>query len=138
MTEPVSDSGPENIYRGGYFPALRERLREAGRYVRQLVLDPGVAIPRAWRQLKASLARDAALFGGIFRFFTRGIANGVRNPKHRRWIIPLFALAGFAVTMSWQRCGIMGCPDVGRLARLQPGGNALVLDARGAVIADLS
>jgi penicillin-binding protein 1A len=137
MSDP-SPHEPQNIYRGGYFPALRDRLREAGRYARQLVLDPGVAIPRAGKQLRASLGRDAALFGGIFRFFTRGIANGVRNPRHRRWIIPLFALAGFAVTMSWQRCGIRGCPDVGRLASLQPGGNALVYDARGAVIADLS
>jgi penicillin-binding protein 1A len=137
MSDP-SPHEPDNIYRGGYFPRLRERLREAFRYARQLVLDPGVAIPKAWRQLKGSLGRDVAFFGGIVRFFTRGIANGVRHPKHRRWIIPLFALAGFAVTFSWQRCGITGCPDVGRLARLQPGGNALVYDARGAVIADLS
>ncbi|HEX2077073.1 MAG TPA: PBP1A family penicillin-binding protein [Longimicrobium sp.] len=137
MTDP-SPHEPENIYRGGYLPALRERLREAGRYARQLVLDPGVALPRAARALRASLGRDAAFFGGIIRFFTRGLAAGVRHPRYRRWILLLFVLAGFALTFSWQRCGIQGCPDVGRLASLQPGGNALVYDTRGNVIADLS
>ncbi|HEX2209210.1 MAG TPA: PBP1A family penicillin-binding protein [Longimicrobium sp.] len=137
MSDP-SPHEPRNIYRGGYFPALRQRLRDVFACVRQLVLDPGVAIPRAWRELKASLARDAALFGGIVRFFTRGIAAGVRHPRHRRWILPLFALAGFALTWSWQNCGITGCPDVRRLASLQPGGNALVYDIRGNVIADIS
>ena len=137
MTDP-SPHEPENIYRGGYFPALRERLADVGRFLRQLVLDPGVALPRAGRWLRASLAKDAAFFGGGARFFTRGIAAGVRHPRHRRWVLPLFALAGFGLTFSWQRCGIRGCPDVGRLAGLQPGGNALVYDARGRVIADLS
>jgi 1A family penicillin-binding protein len=138
MSDP-SPHEPENIYRGGYFPGLRQRLREVFAYARQLVLDPGVAIPKAWRQLKASLARDAAFFGGIVRFFTRGIAAGVRHPTHRRWILPLLALAGFSTTMGWQRCfSIRGCPDVGRLASLQPGGNALVYDIRNNVIADLS
>jgi 1A family penicillin-binding protein len=137
MTDPRPHE-PENIYRGGYVPALRERLRQAGRYARQLVLDPGVALPKAARALRASLGRDVAFFGSILRFFTRGVAAGVRHPTHRRWILPLFFLLGFALTFSWQRCGIRGCPDVGRLASLQPGGNALVYDARGAVIADLS
>ncbi|MBW3571548.1 MAG: PBP1A family penicillin-binding protein [Gemmatimonadetes bacterium] len=137
MSDP-SPHEPRNIYRGGYFPALRDRLRDVGRFARQLVTDPGVAIPRAGRWLRGSLAQDAALFGGMARSVTGGIAAGVRHPRHRRWIIPLFALAGFAVTFSWQRCGVTGCPDVRRLGSLQPGGNALVYDARGNVIADLS
>jgi 1A family penicillin-binding protein len=137
MSDP-SPHEPENIYRSGYFPALRARLAELWRSARQLVLDPGVALPKAARGLRASLGRDAQFFGAIVRFFTRGIANGVRNPRTRRWVLGAFVLLGFAVTFSWQRCGIQGCPDVRRLRSLQPGGNALVYDARGEVIADLS
>ena len=137
MSDPTPHE-PENIYRGGYFPALRARLGAGWRAARQLVLDPGVALPKAARALRASLGRDAAFFGAIVRFFTRGIGNGVRNPHTRRWVLGAFVLLGFAVTFSWQRCGITGCPDVRRLRSLQPGGNALVLDSRGNTIADLS
>jgi penicillin-binding protein 1A len=137
MPEPTPHE-PENLYRAGYFPALRARVAGAWRYARQLVLDPGVAIPKAWRALGESLRRDARFFAAIIRFFTRGIASGVRNPRTRKLVLGVFALMGFALTFSWQRCGIQGCPDVRRLRGLQPGGNALVYDARGGVIADLS
>jgi 1A family penicillin-binding protein len=137
MSEP-SPHEPENIYRGGYFPALRARLAGVWRYLRRLVLDPGVALPQAARALGDSLRRDAQFFGAIVRFFTRGIASGVRNPRTRRLVLGLFVLLGFLVTFSWQRCGIQGCPDVRSLRGLQPGGNALVYDVRGSVIADIS
>ncbi|HEX6912100.1 MAG TPA: PBP1A family penicillin-binding protein [Longimicrobium sp.] len=137
MTDPTPHP-PENIYRPGYVPGLRARLAAVWRSLRLLVLDPGVALPRAARWLGASLRRDAAFFGAILAFFTRGIANGVRNRRTRPWVLGAFVLLGFALTFSWQRCGIRGCPDVRRLRGLQPGGNALVYDARGGVIADLS
>jgi 1A family penicillin-binding protein len=138
---PMSDPTPrepENLYRPGYFPALRTRVAEVLRYLRRLALDPGVALPQAARGLGESLRRDAAFFGAILGFFTRGIAGGVRNPRTRRLVLGVFVLLGFALTFSWQRCGIQGCPDVRRLRGLQPGGNALVYDVRGGVIADLS
>jgi len=137
MPDP-SPHPPENLYRPGYFPALRARLAAIWGFLRQLVLDPGVALPRAARWLAGSLRRDAQFFGAILRFFTRGIANGVRNPRTRRLVLAVFVLLGFALTFSWQRCGIQGCPDVRRLRGLQPGGNALVYDAQGGVIADIS
>jgi 1A family penicillin-binding protein len=137
MSDPTPH-GPENIYRGGYFPGLRARLAAVWRYLRLLVLDPGLALPQAARWLRDSLRRDVAFFGAILRFFTRGIASGVRNRRTRRWVLGAFVLLGFALTFSWQRCGVQGCPDVRRLRGLQPGGNALVYDARGGVIADLS
>ena len=137
MSDPTPRP-PENLYRPGYFPALRARLAAAARFARRLVLDPGVALPQAARWLGQSLGRDAAFFGAIARFFTRGIANGARSPRTRRWVLGGFVLLGFALTFSWQRCGVRGCPDVRRLRGLQPGGNALVYDARGGVIADLS
>jgi penicillin-binding protein 1A len=137
MSDPTPHE-PENLYRPGYFPALRARVGAGWRAAKQLVLDPGVALPKAARSLRESLGRDAAFFGAIVRFFTRGIANGVRNPRTRRWVLGAFVLMGFALTFSWQRCGIRGCPDVRRLRGLQPGGNALVYDAAGTVIADIS
>ncbi|HEX6040022.1 PBP1A family penicillin-binding protein [Longimicrobium sp.] len=137
MSEPTPRE-PENLYRPGYFPALRARLAGVFRYLRLLVLDPGVALPQAARWLGQSLRADARFFAAILAFFTRGIAGGVRNPRTRRWVLGAFVLLGFALTFSWQRCGLTGCPDVRRLRGLQPGGNALVYDAGGNVIADLS
>jgi 1A family penicillin-binding protein len=137
MSDPTPRA-PENLYRPGYFPVLRARLRAVWAYLRLLVLDPGLALPKAAGWLVDSLRRDARFFGGIVRFFTRGIANGVRNRRTRRLVLGVFVLLGFALTFSWQRCGLEGCPDVRRLRSLQPGGNALVYDAAGAVIADLS
>jgi penicillin-binding protein 1A len=47
-------------------------------------------------------------------------------------------VAGMLLGLSWQRCGIAGCPNVGRLSAYQPGGATILLDAQGNPFADLA
>jgi penicillin-binding protein 1A len=48
------------------------------------------------------------------------------------------ALALLLAGVSWQRCGIEGCPDVRSLAAYQPGGAPVLLDRNGRRFADLA
>ena len=138
MPDATPPDQPENVYRRGYFPALRARWAGVVRAARLPFERPGAVPGAAAGWLQRELGQDARFFAGIVRGTGRGIGAGVRHPRHRRWILGLFALAGFLVTFGWQRCGITGCPDVRRLASLQPGGAAIVYDAEGDVIADLA
>src|SRR5687767_5861669 len=129
---------PFNLYRKGYFPAVRDRLARYGRAV-WLPLSRPQRVPAAFfGWLQRSLEQDALFFatliGGSGRMFVRGL----RHPVHRRWLLAAFALAGFLLTFSWQRCGLRGCPNVRQLASLAPGGAATILDAEGNVLADLA
>ena len=44
----------------------------------------------------------------------------------------------FFIGAAWARCGLAGCPDVGRLASYQPGGAPVLLDRDGKPFADLA
>ncbi|MBD0321522.1 MAG: hypothetical protein ICV87_14390, partial [Gemmatimonadetes bacterium] len=55
MTDPQPEPRVRNIYRGGYFPAVRERWAEAVRTARF-----AAAHPLQW--LRATLGRDAEFF----------------------------------------------------------------------------
>lgn len=51
----------------------------------------------------------------------------------------LVALVGATlIAASYARCGVAGCPDVGRLASFQPGGSAEIFDREGVRFADFS
>ena len=138
MTDDTPREPVKNLYRKGWFPALRERWAEVWRTFTWTIRDPGAAFTRFPGWLKEQLRRDweffAALFGGVFG----AIGRGVRHPVHRVWVLGLFALAGFLVTWSWEMCGLTGCPDVDRLAGLQPGGEAVIYDVNGDEIAELA
>jgi 1A family penicillin-binding protein len=45
---------------------------------------------------------------------------------------------GLLLGLLWQRCGIGGCPNVGRLTSYQPGGATMLLDAQGNQFANLA
>ena len=138
-TEREEEREPiRNVYRKGYFPAVRERWAQAWRTFVRAVRDPGAAFTRFPGWLGEQLRRDRAFFGAIFGFFFGFLSRGLRHPLHRRWILGLFALGGFLATWSWEMCGLTGCPDVGRLAALQPGGAAAVYDVNGDLLADLA
>jgi penicillin-binding protein 1A len=48
-------------------------------------------------------------------------------------------LAGLLLLgLLWQRCGLRGCPNVGRLAAYQPGGAPVLLDVQGAPFAEIA
>jgi penicillin-binding protein 1A len=49
-------------------------------------------------------------------------------------VLCLFMLLGFL----WQRCGLAGCPNVGRLSAYQPGGATVLLDVDGEPFADIA
>jgi penicillin-binding protein 1A len=50
----------------------------------------------------------------------------------------LLILCAALAALSWERCGIAGCPDVTRLAAYQPGNASVLLDREGRRFADLS
>jgi penicillin-binding protein 1A len=52
----------------------------------------------------------------------------------------LIGLLVFALLLGllWQRCGVSGCPNVGRLTSYQPGGATVLLDADGEPFANLA
>lgn len=144
MPQPGSPP-PENVYRPGRFPALRERLRTLGRRARMPFTEPRAVPAAAADWFSEQMERDALFFAAILSAGGRALrggfragGRGLRHPFHRRWILALFAIAGFLPAFSWQRCGFRGCPDVRRLAALQPGGAARVFDVRGGLLADLS
>ncbi|MBI4521558.1 MAG: transglycosylase domain-containing protein, partial [Gemmatimonadetes bacterium] len=57
-----------------------------------------------------------------------------------RWTPLLWIGAGSVVAgmVLWQRCGLLGCPDVDALAAHQPGGESVLLDRNGLPLALLS
>ncbi|HEX8392963.1 MAG TPA: PBP1A family penicillin-binding protein [Longimicrobium sp.] len=144
MPEP-GPPRPENVYRTGWFPAFREGLRTLGRRARMPFTEPRRVPAAVADWFSEQMERDALFFAAILSAGGRALrggfragGRGLRHPFHRRWILALFALLGFLPAFGWQRCGFRGCPDVRRLAALQPGGAARVFDARGGVLADLS
>ncbi|HEX7090015.1 MAG TPA: PBP1A family penicillin-binding protein [Longimicrobiales bacterium] len=52
------------------------------------------------------------------------------------WLLLILCVA--LAALSWERCGIAGCPDVTRLAAYQPGNASVLLDREGRRFADLS
>ena len=71
-------------------------------------------------------------------------ANGDHAPRRRRFrmlaavagSIALVGLLSFGVT--WQTCGLGGCPDVAEIAAMRPGGAPVLVDRSGEVFGDLS
>ncbi|HEX8430351.1 MAG TPA: PBP1A family penicillin-binding protein [Longimicrobium sp.] len=133
MTEPTEEAKPRvrNLYRGGYFPAVREHFAETVKTARFAASHP-------WQWLRGTLGRDRDF---LVRSLDRGI-NGmgaaIRHPRKRKWVLGAFALAGFIPMYTWEQCGLTGCPDVARVASLQPGGAATVYDADGGVLGTLT
>jgi penicillin-binding protein 1A len=66
---------------------------------------------------------------------------GWRLQLHRitnRHIVVAAGLAMVLVLVTWQRCGIRGCPNIERLTSYQPNGATVLLDRRGQRFADLA
>ena len=131
MTDPQPEPRVRNLYRGGYLPRVRAQW---GGYVRAARF--AAAHPLRWG--RATLGRDADFFLHLLDATLGGLGRALRHPRRRRWVLGAFALAGFLPGFAWERCGVTGCPDVGRVASLQPGGAAIVYDAEGGVLARLS
>ena len=128
----------KNLYRSGYFPALRERWGEVAQLFRGFFRDPSGAIVSFLPWLGRQLRADWAFFQGVGQGIFDGFGAGLRSRRWRRVLLGVFALLGFLVTFSWERCGLRGCPSVSRLAAMQPGMAARVYDARGDLLADLA
>ncbi|HEX8360357.1 MAG TPA: PBP1A family penicillin-binding protein [Longimicrobium sp.] len=131
MTDPPDEPRLRSIYRGGYFPRVRERW---GEYVREARF--AARHPLQW--LRGTLKRDADFALRAVDRTLGGFGAALRHPTKRRWVLGGFALLGFLPAFAWERCGVMGCPDVGRVATLQPGGAAVVYDAEGGVLGRLT
>lgn len=56
----------------------------------------------------------------------------------RRRVVVAFAALLVLGWMLWLRCGVRGCPNVGRLTAYQPGGASVLYDAAGERFADLA
>ena len=131
MTDPQQEPRVRNIYRGGYFPRVRERW---GDYVRGARF--AAAHPLQW--LRGMLRADTDFFLHLLDATLGRMGAALRHPRKRRWVLGAFAFIGFLPGFLWERCGVMGCPDVARVASLQPGGAAVVYDAEGGVLARLT
>ncbi|HEX2093643.1 MAG TPA: PBP1A family penicillin-binding protein, partial [Longimicrobiaceae bacterium] len=128
---PADQEPVRNLYRPGplgWVKSRWQRLRDGWRAFR--------ADPRAG--LRAELARDRAAAASALRGLRDAVAGAWARRWGRRAILGAFALFGFLLTFSWERCGLTGCPSVARLASFQPGGAPIVYDARGGVLAELS
>jgi penicillin-binding protein 1A len=131
MTDPRPEPGIRNLYQGGYLPRVRQRGRE---YLQEARF--AARHPLQW--LRASLRRDAELAVGVVDRTVGALGAALRHPRRRRWLLGTGALLGFAPAFAWERCGVAGCPDVARVASLQPGGAAVVYDRDGGVLARLT
>ncbi|HSJ06440.1 MAG TPA: PBP1A family penicillin-binding protein [Longimicrobiales bacterium] len=60
--------------------------------------------------------------------------------RRRREAFVLVGILAVAIMLGllWQRCGLGGCPNVGRLTAYQPGGASVLLDVRGDTFASLA
>jgi penicillin-binding protein 1A len=67
-------------------------------------------------------------------------AVAARERRHTRRNRALIGLAVSCLVLGvlWQRCGVRGCPNVGRLTSYQPGGATALLDAAGREFATLA
>src|SRR5262249_31411578 len=58
------------------------------------------------------------------------------------WLFRLAVLSAvlspIVLCFAWFRCGITGCPDVGRLRSYRPGGAPVLLDRQDRVVGDLA
>jgi penicillin-binding protein 1A len=101
-------------------------------------------------------AADAALTDGAAdAASTDGAADGGADRPHRSWrdrargaghrmtalrrskVAWAVAAVLLVLLISWERCGVRGCPSVSRLASYLPGGASVLLDRAGDVFADL-
>jgi penicillin-binding protein 1A len=131
MTDPQPEPRVRNLYRGGYLPSVRERW---GEYVREARF--GARHPVQW--LRGAVRKDTDFALRVLDRTLGGMGAALRHPRKRRWVLGGFALLGFLPAYAWEQCGLLGCPDVGRVATLQPGGAAVVYDAEGGVLARLT
>ena len=131
MTDPQDQPRVRNIYRGGYFPRVRQRGEEFVATAKYAAKNP-----RGW--LRDTLRRDAEFVLHGVDATVGALGASLRDRKRRRWVLGAFALVGFVPAFMWERCGFMGCPDVARVASLQPGGAATVYDADGGILARLT
>jgi 1A family penicillin-binding protein len=76
-------------------------------------------------RLRGSIASARARWAGL-----------PRRTRLVRGTLAMVVVVGTPLTL-WERCGIMGCPDVGRLVSFQPDGAPVVLDRNGVVLARL-
>jgi penicillin-binding protein 1A len=58
--------------------------------------------------------------------------------RNARWLLALLFVAMGLLALGWFRCGISGCPDVGRLGAYQPGGAPILVDRYGEEFGDLA
>jgi penicillin-binding protein 1A len=101
-------------------PNRRTRPREKARAL-------GAALHHILLQLEARLRRDGFRLEAFLQ---------KHHPSPRLVIIVVAALL-VATIVLWERCGIDGCPDVGRLTAYQPGGASVLLDRNGRTFGDL-
>ena len=114
---------------------LRVHMLLARRNLRQRALSTAAALRNSSRG--RSFPAGTAL---------RRAVRGFRRPSKRVLglrsalvVAALLTVGGAALTGTlYARCGMDGCPDVGRLASFQPGGSAVILDRDGVRFADFS
>jgi penicillin-binding protein 1A len=66
------------------------------------------------------------------------VARAARRRTRDTYAAVVILAVGMLLGLFWQRCGIVGCPNVGRLSSYQPGGATVLLDAQGNTFADLA
>jgi penicillin-binding protein 1A len=64
------------------------------------------------------------------------IAAALR-PTPRKVLVATIAVV-ILIWLLWQRCGLLGCPDVATLASYEPGGASVLLDRAGHAFGDLA
>ncbi len=64
--------------------------------------------------------------------------GGLHWPPPLRWVLVAAGVSVLFAWLTWQTCGLRGCPAVERLAALQPGGAPVVLDRNGDEVARLA
>ena len=123
-----SEPGPGPRLKG-LFARSSAALRRAGGKLRDL----GTSAAGRIRDFATSTA--GRLRGAIASARARW-AGLPRRTRLVRGTLAVVVAVGAPLTL-WERCGIMGCPDVGRLVSFQPDGAPVVLDRNGVVLARL-
>jgi penicillin-binding protein 1A len=67
-----------------------------------------------------------------------GTAQDTRRRRREAFVLIGILAVAVLLGLLWQRCGVGGCPNVGRLTAYQPGGASVLLDAHGEPFATLA
>lgn len=118
-------------WRGTRSPGLKEVLEREAARLREAATSARHAAAALLRRLGPGLRQAGTRLRPAAAWLRRRTPSG-------RLLLVLVAVMFVIGSVLWQRCGVVGCPDVEVLRAWQPGGASVLLDRNGQRFADLA